>query len=207
MYIQNIFLCLLLTLNVRLSTKSPLIKILSSLPSRSIYSSCHCLVFLCIYLYAFRYHRYHHPHLSYLLSSYASHYSKYLIVINSLTPKTILKSKYQGSKVEWRKLDEINQLGLLYVHTWKYHKEISCVASYLYFKQTERTGGLNRSCGEGIVPAGKGYRRVNMVQKMYTHVCKCKADTHWNYSRNWGRGEIKESGGGGESKYEIFDTL
>jgi hypothetical protein len=29
----------------------------------------------------------------------------------------------------------------------------------------------------------------NTVQKMSTHVCKCKNDTYWNYSRNWGRGE------------------
>jgi hypothetical protein len=36
--------------------------------------------------------------------------------------------------------------------------------------------------------AGKGSRRVNMVQKMCTHVCKCKNDTCRNYSRNGGKG-------------------
>jgi hypothetical protein len=47
---------------------------------------------------------------------------------------------------------------------------------------------------------------MNMVQIMYTHVCKCKNDTCWNCSRNW-EGGIKESSGGGELKYDIFDIL
>jgi hypothetical protein len=29
---------------------------------------------------------------------------------------------------------------------------------------------------------------MNMVQIMYTHVCKCKNDTCWNCSRNRGQG-------------------
>jgi hypothetical protein len=38
--------------------------------------------------------------------------------------------------------------------------------------------------GEGLVPVGGGggrerYRRVNVVQIPWTHVCKCKNDTHW----------------------------
>jgi hypothetical protein len=31
-------------------------------------------------------------------------------------------------------------------------------------------------------------RRMNVVQTMYTHVCKCKNDTCSNCSRNQGRG-------------------
>jgi hypothetical protein len=37
--------------------------------------------------------------------------------------------------------------------------------------------------------AGKEDRRV---QKMCTHACKCKNDTCWKYSRNWGRGNKRE---------------
>jgi hypothetical protein len=46
----------------------------------------------------------------------------------------------------------------------------------------------------------------NMVQTLWTHVCKWKISTCWNYSRN-GVGGIKENGGGGEFKYGIFDIL
>jgi SH3-like domain-containing protein len=53
---------------------------------------------------------------------------------------------------------------------------------------------------------GKGGRRVNTVQKMCTHVSKCNNDTCSIYSRNGG-GWVKESSGGGELKYVIFDTL
>jgi hypothetical protein len=38
--------------------------------------------------------------------------------------------------------------------------------------------------GEVVV---KGYRRVNMVQKKYTHACKCNNDTCCNYFMNQGR--------------------
>jgi hypothetical protein len=49
-------------------------------------------------------------------------------------------------------------------------------------------------------------RRKNMVQIMYTHVCKCKmipAVTVLGISRQG----IKESSGGGEFKCDIFDIL
>jgi hypothetical protein len=36
-------------------------------------------------------------------------------------------------------------------------------------------------------------------------IYKWKNDTYWNCSRNQGGG-IKESGGGGDFKYDIFDT-
>jgi hypothetical protein len=47
---------------------------------------------------------------------------------------------------------------------------------------------------------------MNTVQMIYTHVCKCKNDTYWNCSRI-GQGGVKESCGGDEFKYDIFDTL
>jgi hypothetical protein len=59
--------------------------------------------------------------------------------------------------------------------------------------------------GRGEV-VGKEGRRVSMVQKMYTHACKCKNDTYCNYSMTQGWG-IKESSGRGEFKYDIFDIL
>jgi hypothetical protein len=53
---------------------------------------------------------------------------------------------------------------------------------------------------------GKVGRRMNTVQIMCTHVCKCKNNTCLNCSRDGG-GRKKESGGGGEFTYDIFDTL
>jgi hypothetical protein len=47
------------------------------------------------------------------------------------------------------------------------------------------------SSGSGEV-AGKGNRKVNMVQKVCIHACKCKTDTCWNCSMNQGR---KSTGG------------
>jgi hypothetical protein len=46
-----------------------------------------------------------------------------------------------------------------------------------------RQVGIN---GRGEV-VGKGFRRVNMVQKMCTHACKCKHGTCRNYSKKEGR--------------------
>jgi hypothetical protein len=49
---------------------------------------------------------------------------------------------------------------------------------------------------------GKEGRRMNAVQIICTHVCKCKNDS---CSKNWGK--KKESSGVGEFKYDVFDTL
>jgi hypothetical protein len=54
---------------------------------------------------------------------------------------------------------------------------------------------------------GKGGRRVNMVQIIYTHVCKCKNDYLLKLFQESGEGEMKESSGGGEFNYDIYDTL
>jgi hypothetical protein len=57
--------------------------------------------------------------------------------------------------------------------------------SFLFFiLQNQRRGRLNKSCpgrradtsGRAEV-LGKGGRRVNLVQKMCTDVCKCQKDT------------------------------
>jgi hypothetical protein len=37
-----------------------------------------------------------------------------------------------------------------------------------------------------------GCKSLNMVQILYTHVCKCKNETCWNYSRNGRRGEKRK---------------
>jgi hypothetical protein len=55
--------------------------------------------------------------------------------------------------------------------------------------------------GDGVGTSEKGYvvrkegRMVNMVQKLYAHVCKCKNCTCSNYFRKEGR-VIKRSGEG-----------
>jgi hypothetical protein len=46
------------------------------------------------------------------------------------------------------------------------------------------------------------YRRVNMVEILCTYVWKWKNET-WNYSRNGGKGE-KENDGGGEFNYDVL---
>jgi hypothetical protein len=47
---------------------------------------------------------------------------------------------------------------------------------------------------------------VNIVQILHTHICKWKNDIIWNYSRNRGR-QKKESGRGGDFKYNTFDIM
>jgi hypothetical protein len=39
------------------------------------------------------------------------------------------------TKVEWRKVEEMNQLWFKYIYTWKYHKETSCGAIFILNKQ------------------------------------------------------------------------
>jgi hypothetical protein len=51
----------------------------------------------------------------------------------------------------------------------------------LFYKIGEQKGGIGLAhegnSGKGEV-AGKGDRRVNIVQKMCTHICKCKNNTY-----------------------------
>jgi hypothetical protein len=84
-----------------------------------------------------------------------------------------------------------------------------------FVPQSQRTGRHDRFCPEwggqdlslvgGRKLSEKG-RKINMMQIMYTHVCKCKTlpvETVLGISG----GGIKESMKGVEFKYGIFDTL
>jgi hypothetical protein len=119
--------------------------------------------------------------------------------------------------VKWNKPDSERQISHFLSNVssrflkkdMKYRKlaKMSCFSSYL-FSAKWRIGGQNRSCpgGEGWHHwegggGGKGGRRMNMVQKMCTHICKCKNGTCWNCSIN-GRGEDKRSSGRDELKYD-----
>jgi hypothetical protein len=92
------------------------------------------------------------------------------------------------------KLEEMNELRLKYVYTWKYHKETLC--SYIYLKQAkmshfsfffyksreQKAGNSPAQVGKGDGTSGMGEvmgkrsRRVNTVQKMCTYVYRCKND-------------------------------
>jgi hypothetical protein len=85
--------------------------------------------------------------------------------------------------------------------------------SFFFLLQNQRTEGRNGSylgVGGGWYQweqekVGKGYRRVNMVQILCTHVCKWKNQTCETIS---GMGRwIKENGVGYEFKYGIFGIL
>jgi hypothetical protein len=54
----------------------------------------------------------------------------------------------------------------------------------------------------GGAVAGKGGGRVNMVQILYTHICKCKKLYQLKLFQEWERG-IKENNGG-ESSTMIY---
>jgi hypothetical protein len=79
----------------------------------------------------------------------------------------------------------------LFMYTWKYHKETPCVAvsnkqkyhfPFFFFLQNQGIGGQNRSClGMGTSGSkeemGKVFKRVNVMQILYTRVFKWKHDT------------------------------
>jgi hypothetical protein len=76
----------------------------------------------------------------------------------------------------------------------------------MLLRRAEQSGELvpvGVGSGEDL---GKGCRRVNIVQILYTHVCKGENETCGNYSRNGG-GQVKENDGGGEFRSDIFDIL
>jgi hypothetical protein len=83
--------------------------------------------------------------------------------------------------------------------------------SFLFCKireQESRTDPAQRGSLALVGGIGGRERGVNMVQKVCTHVCKCKNDTCCNYSMHQWVGEgMKGSSGGGEFKYDIVDTL
>jgi hypothetical protein len=59
----------------------------------------------------------------------------------------------------------VNIIEVYYTYAWKWHNETNQ-------KKWEEDWGVSNS-GRGKV-AGKRDMRVNIVQKMHTHVCKCK---------------------------------
>jgi hypothetical protein len=77
---------------------------------------------------------------------------------------------------------------------------------FLFFyklgEQEGRTGLVWRAgTSERRENVGKGCRRVNTEQILYTHVCKWKSETI--PGMRWG----KENDGGGEFSYDTFDIL
>jgi hypothetical protein len=108
----------------------------------------------------------------------------------------------KGTREEQRGLEEMNQLGLQFIYAWQYQKETPCVAIFISNKQkchffshrklgNKRVEQVLAEVGEvgtsGVEKVGKVVKRVNTVQKMCTHVWKCKNDTSWHCSRNQGR--------------------
>jgi hypothetical protein len=112
-----------------------------------------------------------------------------------------------GTKVEWRKLEEINQVGFIihmYIEISQRNSLFSSQAkmswifilSFLFlFKKTGEQAGRACPAHTGrLAPVGVGrYWGTGVGGRMWcnkisTHVPKCKNDTCWNYSRNWGRG-------------------
>jgi hypothetical protein len=90
---------------------------------------------------------------------------------------------------------EISQGNSLCSYLYLKQAKMSMFLLFFLFSSTKmRTGGQNRSClgkGSGLQQwegevTGKGEKRVNTMQKIFTHVCKCKNDTCGNYSRNGG---------------------
>jgi hypothetical protein len=92
---------------------------------------------------------------------------------------------------------------------------MSCFQFYLFsfflYKIGEQEGGTSPAAGGGGTDTserwevlGKGYRRVNTVQKMCTHACKCKKLYLLKLIQEWG---VKENGRGGEFMYDIFEIL
>jgi hypothetical protein len=103
------------------------------------------------------------------------------------------------------------------------------LCSYLYLRQAKnviflflffsffllqnlKAGDRNRSCPEGRVGTSEGGRwcgkRVGgeYGTKMYTHICKCKNNTHCSIA-GIRRGGNKGEWWRGKFKYDIFETL
>jgi hypothetical protein len=85
------------------------------------------------------------------------------------------------------------------------------VSFFSFTKIREQEGRTGPAWGSGSWyqwegrGGGERVRKVNMVQKMCTYVCKCKKNYLSKPFQEWEG--VKESNGGGELKYDIFDTL
>jgi hypothetical protein len=72
---------------------------------------------------------------------------------------------------------------IIHIYTWKYHKEIPYVATFISNKQkhnffffclqNQRTGRWNRSCGWGEVEGGSGGKSGVGHEYGANTVCKC----------------------------------
>jgi hypothetical protein len=80
---------------------------------------------------------------------------------------------------------------------------------FFFYKIREQESGTGPVYRVGTSGKGKdvekGCRRVNIVQILFTHVCKWKMTPVETIPGM--EGGIKENGGGGEFKYGIFDIL
>jgi hypothetical protein len=70
----------------------------------------------------------------------------------------------------------------LYLKLAKDYVILFLFLSFMFFlMQNQRSGGQNIICGWGISTSGEGLgergRKMNTVQKMCIHVCKCKNET------------------------------
>jgi hypothetical protein len=84
-----------------------------------------------------------------------------------------------GTKVQRRKIEEMNQLRLQYMYTWKCHKETPCVSIlnknviFFIYKIREQKGGTRPAWVGGIggrgKVVGKGPGRLNTVQILCIH--------------------------------------
>jgi hypothetical protein len=110
---------------------------------------------------------------------------------------------------------ETTQRISLYSYLYLKLAKMPCFSNYVlrFFFYKIREQGSRRGSPQdgGVGHLGKGEnggerdRRVNKVQIMYTHECKCKKDVETIPGiRGWG---MKESSGEGKFKYDIFDTL
>jgi hypothetical protein len=75
---------------------------------------------------------------------------------------------------------EISQGNSLHKYLYLKQAKMSCFSFYLFsffFYKIRKQKGRIGTSGRGEV-LEKGGRRMNMVQKMCTHVSKCKKDTY-----------------------------
>jgi hypothetical protein len=77
-----------------------------------------------------------------------------------------------------------NSLCTIFISNCQKH-HVSLFNFFFFYKIREQEDGKGSAQGEAgkLVPVGGGVgrergRRMNTVQTIYTHVCKCKNDTH-----------------------------
>jgi hypothetical protein len=86
-----------------------------------------------------------------------------------------------------------------YIYTWKCHSETPCITilnkqMYLFFQNEEQQGKTVPIWG--FIPVAvedmrKGWKKVNIIEILHTHVWKWNNKACWNYSKKEG-GRKKE---------------